>query len=348
MTSVRSRLTTLASALVVVVVLGGCSTHDERFSNVSAPQKPESPGLEVASDRLLEQGSRLRVRASAAALVDYTEAAAWHYEATESPRSRKLLPTFADGLLNAQVVANGSKGIRLSASRETSRTGTLRAGLALLTAYEVTGNQRYANIARAYARLVPTADFGWHDVGRASAVRATDRTGDSIVATALAGAFLAESARVLKTDTRDDARRAIRLVRDEQVAVGRWYTHTGWKRSMNLDEWATTLYALIRSGDEEAVGYVGGGVPALRKAAFTPAGAPAKEGIVINQVGIGHSLALLGTHMNRQLSEPVFRAALAASENFSKPGTNDIDALAAAARGVAAGLLAESQRLAQQ
>lgn len=345
MTSPRPLAVALVAALALV--LTGCSTHDDRFADKGPPRAAELADLRSASEVLLQDGSKNLLSASPDALSDYTEAAASHFEATQAPGARKLVNTFADGLLDAQVLADGSKGVA-SASGATSRTATLRAGLALLAAYEATGNQRYAAIARRYAQLVPTAQFGWHRTGDAAGIRPPGSKGDSIMATALAAAFLSESARVLGTDTTAQAQQALTRVIDEQAAVGRWYSTTGSERAMTLDEWATTLYALHRSGDKEAEGYLGGGIPALAKTTYTPAGEPLNKDIAGDAIGLGHAMVLLSDYVDAKVSGPVFRAALDDSGDFARNRSDDIDAEAATARGVAAGFLYETQRLARK
>lgn len=346
MTALRPTLAALVTALALA--LGGCSTHDDRFADKGPPRAAELADLRSASEVLLQDGSKNLLSASPDALSDYTEAAVSHYEATQAPGARKLVTAFADGLLDAQVVADGSKGVASSTTGRTNRVATLRAGLAFLAAYEATGDERYAAIARAYATLVPTAQFGWHRTGDAAGIRPPGSKGDSIVATALAGAFLAESARVLRTDTKDEANEALKRVIDEQAAVGRWYSDTSSQRAMTLDEWATTLYALHRSRDKEAEGYLGGGIPAIAKATYTAAGEPINEDVAADGVGLGHAMTLLSDYVDAQISGPVFRAALGDSGDFTKHRSDDIDVEAATARGIAAGFLYESKRLARK
>ena len=223
----------------------GCSTHEEKFAKNAPPERPDVAELTSASNRLVTAPQKELASLSPEALVALTRAAAAQFDATGAPGMRDLVRRYGRYLLRARVTAaQGGVGFYgADDPRSVDVEVSLRAGLALVDAYEVTGDRVFADAVLRLTGLVTSPSFGWVPYrGGAGIVDAgAAKSGVDVARTALAAAFLSRAASGTDAPTRPLGEQALRTVERGQAAVGRWYARLPSGSPMNLHPWATTL-----------------------------------------------------------------------------------------------------------
>ncbi|MBJ7470238.1 MAG: hypothetical protein JHD16_03010 [Solirubrobacteraceae bacterium] len=337
-----------AASCGIAMFLAGCSSHDERFADTAPPRAATLADLRTSSSKLLTFGQENTLVLSPNALVGFTNAAVEQYRATSSPSSRRLVETFADALLDAQLKPGGTAGFSAGADPDRLSTLTsLRAGIALAGAYSVTDNERYAETVRGLADLAKTSKFGWRTDGDKGLIVLASRGGfGSIAQTALAACLFARAADVAGADTETQLTQAVAGVDDAQAAVGRWYADTSPdQRAMTLDQWATTLTALDCTGTKEGEGILGAGVPAMVAGTFRKSGDPLD--LERDRIGLPLAIGTTALYPDVRQSGPIVRTAL---DHRRPDGTidyapaDDLELQSAYAEAVAQALFAESVR----
>lgn len=267
-----------------LAALAGCSSHEERFES----QVPPPPSRAVTSERLGEAAAELALarrddleRLPADAIAPLAQAAAISFRATGAPGMRNLARSYAEVLLDARVpVGDGIAFFGSERPGVADPAVTALAADALVDVYVATREQRFRGALLAAVDALRTRRLGWRARGEVAGVTLPGEEGIDIAATAAAARVLQRASDpIVGAPSRADARRALSLVKAEQVALGRWYARAGSETPMSLQEWATTLFVLAEAGDEEAVGAVGGGFPAMFDLAFTAEGSPEPDGL---------------------------------------------------------------------
>jgi hypothetical protein len=278
--------------LVVLLVLAGCSSHEERFEH-NAPPPPaftQDADLSVATGALLTSLERQLTVLPPDALAPLTSAAALSFKSSGSPLTLRLARLYGNTLIGARV--GGAFFSRESGGRPDPEM-TAVAGMAMLDAYSVTRDERFATAARRAAGAMTTSRLGWVQDGPSASVRerAAPRR-PAVALTALAFLLLGRAANELQMPTAKEARSALLTLSDSQAAVGRWYAYTdGTHPPMRLDQWGQTLLALTALPWKTAQGIAGAGVPAMFQEAFHPSGR-LREGTFTHEPGKSGGIAL--------------------------------------------------------
>jgi hypothetical protein len=240
----------------------------------------------------LYQGNRLSL--STEALAALAQAAALMFDSSGAPGMKAAAHDFAEGLLDARVRVGPDQAFFGSTSRgHPDLEATTDAGNALIDVFRVTNDERYLLAAQSAARAVASQGMGWTRTGKGFAVRiqGTPRL-YSIPSTAAAALFLKRAANAgAGRRSATEATSAFHFIDVHQAAVGRWYLNVGAKTPMTLRTWATTLLALASTRAVDHQGIVGGGVPGLWSAAFSPSGTPIHSPL-LDKRGLGVALSL--------------------------------------------------------
>ena len=315
----------------LVVILGcslaglgaGCSTHEEKFEK-DAPARPaDTAALTSASSKLVTAPQRDIATLPPEALVALTQATATLFDATGAPGMRDLARRYAGYLLRAQL-PTGEGGVGFySAARPQAIDPDLsiRAGLALIDAYEATQEPSLRDVIDRLTGTVTSAPFGWVPFRGGAGLVDTNAGGRRVIVarTALASALLSRAASAMHTSTRQEAAQAFRTVDGGQAAVGRWYAYLPSRSPMNLRTWATTLGALERMTGRAAEGILGGGVPGLYTAAFTSNGRLKNNALTKGDAtGIALSYGVLARYADAKYASAAFRELLS---EFRQDGT---------------------------
>lgn len=298
------------AALLLVVTVAGCRTHEERFEKGTVPRDPDVSALTSAANPLIVGPQQQLASLSPEALVALTEAAAAQFGATGAPGMRDLTRRYARYLLRAQLPSGDGIGFYSAASpTEVDPELSLRAGLALLDAHRATQDPALRGIIDRLIVTVTSAPFGWLPYRGGMAVRATRVDGRpvNVAWTALAAALLSRAAAELGVPRQRDADAALRTVEGAQAAVGRWYALVPSRSAMSLWQWAQTLSGLQHLGGPTADGILGAGVPALHAAAFAGGGRPATNELTADRPrALAQSYVVLGRYPDRSLGSSAF------------------------------------------
>lgn len=303
------RIATLA--LACAMTAAGCSTHEEKFAKDAPPERPDAGQLTRASNELVTAPEEELASQPPEALVALTQAAAAQFDATGAPGMRDLVRRYGKYLLRARVSA-AQGGVGYYAASDPRRVDvevTLRAGLALIDAYEVTGDRVFADAIVPLTGAVTSPPFGWTAYRGGAGIVDTraPKSGVDVAWTALAAAFLSRAASVTDAPTTDLAAQAMRTVDRGQAAVGRWYARLPSGSPMNLHQWATTLEGLQYTESGAAQGILGAGVPALYAGAFRPNGEPRRNRFTkASADALALSYGVLARYRDERLSSAAF------------------------------------------
>ncbi|MBA3747034.1 MAG: hypothetical protein H0W96_06015 [Solirubrobacterales bacterium] len=260
--------------------------------------------------------------ASPDVLAPLTQAAAMLLRSTGGTGMRSLTRRYADALLEGQISDGGVRGFYSgNRTNEISLSTTLRAGIALTSAYRATGDERYAKAVRAVAASATRPAFGLVRLRDGYAMRAKQLPRRfSVALSALASQFFTASSEVEGTALDAFARGALKTVASSQAAVGRWFAYVGGRTPMTLEQWGSTLTSLAALPYSEARGITGAGVTALAEAAFKDDG-DVRVGTLTGggQKDIARALQALASDPTQRQTEKVFaksaRRLVSAPEN---------------------------------
>jgi hypothetical protein len=237
---------------------------------------------------------------------------------------RDLVSRYAKYLLQAKLATDdGNAGFYSANEPQAVDTEfSLRAGLALEDAYDVTKDPALRSTILELTTTVTSRRFGWRSYRRGAGVADARQLGRgiSVPNTALAAAFLSRAAVLTDTSTRRFSAQALRSLASGQAAVGRWYSHLPSGTPMGLREWSTTLESLELIDSRLAQGILGGGVPGLHSAAFDSKGRLAKTELTTDddRTGVARSYVVLARFGDRRLSTPAITAIV---EHLRSDGT---------------------------
>ena len=308
--------------VLFLVSAAGCSTHESKYEQDAPPRPADTGELTSAANRLVSAPQDDLASLSPEALASLTQAAAAQFKATGAPGMRDLAKRYGTALLGAKLTTEQGVGF-YSAARPlvVDREFTLRAGLALADAYEITADPAMRSTIVQLTDTVTSPQFGWEAYKGGAGVTDGTQRGPSISVanTALAAAFLSRAATVADTPTRNLAVEALRSLDRGQAAVGRWYSHLPSGTPMNLRQWATTLRSLELMDNRLAQGILGGGVPGLYDGVFESKGRLAKNPLTRDDhTGVALSYAVLAGYGDRRLSTP---AIVAVMKDLREDGT---------------------------
>jgi hypothetical protein len=224
---------------------------------------------------------------------------------------RDLARRYSRYLLRARVSTEESGVGFYSASNPQSidTEVSLRAGLALVDAYEVTRDAALRDTIVGLTTTVSSAAFGWVSYRGGAGLVDPDapKSGVDVARTSLAAALLSRAAVVADTPTGPLAAQALRTLARGQAAVGRWYARLPSGSPMNLHQWATTLAGLQSLRNSLAQGILGGGVPALYEAVFRSKGEAAKNPLTKGDTsGLALSYGVLARYPDERFSSAAF------------------------------------------
>jgi hypothetical protein len=285
--------------ICLLALLGGCSSHEKKFSDPDDPEKASARAIEEAGSAASAAAGGLIVRYEnrvnllpVEVLAPLAQASALEYEATNAPGVRQLAIKYANALLLERPLFSDASKQRLDPYAAAAATE------ALLDVYRATESSRYRAAAADAATIMTTPRAGWTIDGKDEGVAAPGNTpGLDIPATAVVSSALGRAAREANAPVARQSVAGFKTVVRNQAALGRWWVYTGGRKiATNLEQWATILKALAAAPDGKLQGIAGGGVPALKKAVFDEDGGVRDEPDVdVTPLGLAFSLQLLET-----------------------------------------------------
>jgi len=286
-----------AVAIVAIVALGGCSTHEFRYEGGVPPEPiPAQERVDTAHEivtTLLKRFAPRGRRLPAAVAAPFAEAALLDARATHSVSSARTAVRLGGSLLSGRIPVGVGLAYPGGEGRTPDPRVTAEVARTLLYFAQTFSSRRWLPAAARAAQAIITPRLGWTRRGDGYAVREPGtRRRYNVALTAEAGLVLEKLAKVgggpLAQRYADSA---FKTVRSAQISPGRWHKSLGAAVPMPVAERALTMSALHALPSVPDQNLVKNALADLFAQTFQSWGEP-RDSPLVGTRGIGPALAL--------------------------------------------------------